>query len=100
MLDVVVQVSEAVAPPAVGGDCPVGDRKCMVFFGCTMTRGRGKAIVTATGMQTELGRIAKSLDDRTNGKTQLQKQLERLAMGLFVLALILGGVVIAVNNFT
>jgi magnesium-transporting ATPase (P-type) len=51
-------------------------------------------------MQTELGRIAKSLDDRTNGKTQLQKQLERLAMGLFVLALILGGVVIAVNNFT
>jgi Ca2+-transporting ATPase len=82
-----------------GGAPPLGDRKNMGFFGCVASRGRASAVVTATGMSTELGRIATSIGQSSAGKTGLQKQLELLGLSCFVVAIILGVVVMGVNRF-
>lgn len=58
---------------------PLGDRKNMVYMGSSITYGRGKAVVTATGMETEMGKIAGALDDAKEGKTPLQQKLDQLS---------------------
>ncbi len=65
----------------------VADRKNMVFSGTIVTKGRAKAIVTATGMQTELGKIASLIEQAKPEPTPLQKNLKNLAkfLGLFVI---------------
>ena len=75
------------------------ERRNMIFFGCVVARGRGTGVVVATGMQTELGKVAHSIGERPLAKTQLQKQLEKLALGLFLFALVLGVIVVGVNGF-
>jgi len=72
---------------------PLGDRKNMVYMNTTVTRGRGEYVVTATGMETEIGRIAGLLRATETEKTPLQKQLDGLAHSLAKLA---AGIVIAV----
>ncbi|KAI8371420.1 potassium/sodium efflux P-type ATPase [Radiomyces spectabilis] len=72
-----------------GSDIALGDRLNMVYSSTVLTKGRGKAIVTATGMQTEIGRIAKRLlDSGDNTKTPLQKSLDRMAIVLLAIAIL------------
>jgi P-type Ca2+ transporter type 2C len=56
----------------------IGDRKNMLFMGTTITSGRGRAIVVGTGMNTELGRIARMLEDTVPESTPLQQRLAKL----------------------
>ena len=65
----------------------------MVYMNTTVTRGRGEMVVTATGMETEIGRIAGLLRATETEKTPLQKQLDGLAHSLAKLA---GVIVVAV----
>jgi Ca2+-transporting ATPase len=58
-------------------ETPLAERNNMVFLGTSVTGGSGSALVIATGMETELGHIAKLLDTAASGETPLQRQLER-----------------------
>ncbi|MEO8563866.1 MAG: cation-translocating P-type ATPase [bacterium] len=80
---------------AVAESAPLGDRHDMVFSGTSATYGRGGAIVTATGMRTEVGRIAGMLHDAPAKKTPLQKELDRLGKLLAVIVVAIAVVMIA-----
>ncbi|MEK9198227.1 calcium-translocating P-type ATPase, PMCA-type [Ureibacillus sp. 179-F W5.1 NHS] len=73
----------------------LGDKINMVFSGSFVTNGRGKAIVTSIGMNTEIGKIANLLDSAKEKKTPLQVSLEqfgkRLAIGIIIICLIIFG---------
>ena len=70
-----------------GKDVPLGDRKNMVYMGSTVVYGRGVAVVTATGMDTEMGKIAGALAMAEEGKTPLQIKLGQLSKVLTWLVL-------------
>ena len=72
------KVSE-ILEPGKNGDVALGDRKNMVFTGSTVVYGRAKAVVVATGMDTEMGKIANALSSAKEGKTPLQKKLGQLS---------------------
>ena len=65
--------------PVTGADVPLGDRTCMAYMNTSVTRGRGEMVITATGMQTEIGHIAGMLAATESEKTPLQKQLDALS---------------------
>jgi len=69
---------------------PLGDRINMVYSGCLVTGGRGKAVVTETAMETEMGKIARLLNDTKKQLTPLQLRLKQLAKRISVIALISG----------
>jgi Ca2+-transporting ATPase len=79
------------------GDIPLGDRKNMVFMGSTVVYGRGRAVVTATGMDTEMGKIADALTQAEEGKTPLQRKLGQLSKILTWLVLGICAVIFAVS---
>jgi len=79
--------SEKDASIVVAEDAPLGDRTNMVFSGCSITYGTATAIVTAIGMDTEMGKIANLLDNEEEGQTPLQQKLAQLGKYLGVLAL-------------
>ena len=81
---------------AIEGDVPLGDRKNMVFSGCFVTYGRGRFLVTDTGMNTEMGKIATMLKSAEEKKTPLQISLDqfgkKLSIGILVICAVLFGV--------
>jgi len=81
----------AKSPETLPGDAPLGDRHDMVFSGTAATYGHGTAVVTATGMHTEMGRIAGLLKQTPDEATPLQRELDRTGriLGLVVVAIAL-----------
>ena len=68
-------------------DVPLGDRKNMCYMGSTVVYGRGKAVITGTGMDTEMGKIAGALAAAEEEQTPLQKKLDSLGKTLSFLVL-------------
>ncbi len=73
------KVTEAIIPKNGAKEVTLGDRKNMVYMGSTVVYGRGVVVVTATGMATEMGKIAGALAQAQEGKTPLQKKLSQLS---------------------
>ena len=80
-------------------DVPLGDRKNMMYMGSTVVYGRGKAVVTGTGMNTEMGKIAGALAQAEDEETPLQIKLGQLSKFLTVLVLGICAVIFAVGLF-
>jgi Ca2+-transporting ATPase len=78
-------------------DLPVGDRKNMVYAGTAITYGRGRALVTSTGMQTEFGKIAQLLQTIETGKTPLQQNLDKVGTVLARAALVVVAIIVALG---
>ena len=80
---------EAIELPEGAEDVPLGDRKNMVYMGSTVVYGRGKAVITSTGMNTEMGKIAGVLAQTEQEQTPLQRKLSELGktMSKLVLAI-------------
>lgn len=79
--------SEKDAEALVEENAPLGDRSNMVFSGCSITYGTATAIVTATGMDTEMGKIANLLDAEEESQTPLQQKLAQLGKYLGIMAI-------------
>lgn len=84
---------------AISEDVPLGDRTNMLFSGSFVTYGRGKAVVTDIGMETEVGRIAGLLKSTSEKQTPLQANLEDFGKKLSVLILVFCGILFAINVF-
>jgi len=76
---------------------PLGDRHNMVFSGCSVTYGTATAVVTATGMDTEMGKIANLLDSEEDSQTPLQQKLAQLGKYLGIVALAACAVIFVVG---
>jgi len=79
--------SEKDAASEVKPNSPLGDRSNMLFSGCSVTYGTALAVVTATGMNTEMGKIANLLSNEEETQTPLQKKLAQLGKYLGIMAL-------------
>ena len=89
--------SEKDADIPVKEDAPLGDRSNMIFSGCSITYGTATAVVTATGMDTEMGKIANLLDGEQETQTPLQKKLAQLGKYLGIMALAACAVIFVVG---
>ncbi|MGQ9667102.1 MAG: cation-translocating P-type ATPase, partial [Anaerolineae bacterium] len=78
-------------------DAPLGDRRNMAFMGTLVTYGRGRGIVVATGMRTQIGRIAAMIQEVEEEPTPLQQKLDQLGKWLGIAALVICGVVFLVG---
>ena len=80
-------------------EAPLGDRTNMLFSGSFVTYGRGKAVVTDIGMQTEVGKIAGLLKSTSEKQTPLQVSLEVFGKKLSIMILVFCGLLFAINVF-
>ncbi len=81
----------------VGDTIPLGDRRDMLYLGTAVTYGRGAALVTNTGMHTELGRIAELIQGVGGEETPLQKKIKGLSVMLALAVLVIVGLVFLVG---
>ena len=78
-----------IATTLAAGEIALGDRRNMLYLGTEVTRGRAEMVVTATGMRTELGKIADLIQTVQDDPTPLQRRLEQLGKQLATLALVI-----------
>ena len=83
--------------PLVHAEVPLGDRRNLGFAGTAVTYGRGRAVVVATGMQTEFGKIAQLLQTVEIGRTPLQENLDRVGAKLAYAAFAIVGVIVVLG---
>ncbi|MEK7326379.1 MAG: ATPase, partial [Chloroflexota bacterium] len=93
-----VPVSKHTAPLANDG-LALGDRANMVYSGTAVTYGRGRAVVAATGMSTEFGKVAQMLQTIETGKTPLQENLDKLGHALARAAFVVVAIIVALGLF-
>ncbi len=79
----------------ITGPVALGDRTNMVFSGTAVTRGRGKAIVTGTGMGTEMGKVARLLGSTDDERTPLQKEVDHVGRMLGLAVIVIALVIVA-----
>ncbi len=91
-----VPVEKQTAPLA-HAEVPLGDRRNLGFAGTAVTYGRGRAVVVATGMQTEFGKIAQLLQTVETGRTPLQENLDRVGSKLAYAAFAIVGVIVVLG---
>ena len=84
---------------AIAGETGLGDRHNMIFSGTTVTYGRGRAVVVATGMRTEMGRVAGMLRDAPDETTPLQRDLDRVGKMLGLTVVVIAVVMIVTIVF-
>ena len=94
-----VPVTKTADPLNLNGqkDIPLGDRKNMVYMGSTVVYGRGRAVITGTGMDTEMGKIAHALTQAKEEETPLQRKLNQLSKILTVLVIGICAIIFAVG---
>lgn len=88
---------EKITAPLTQPDLGLGDRRNMLYMGTIVTYGRGKAVVTGTGMQTELGKIAQLISDVRGEQTPLQKKLDQLGRMLAVVGLAVAAAIVVLG---
>ncbi|MFN8464639.1 MAG: cation-translocating P-type ATPase [Caldilineaceae bacterium] len=86
----------------IAGEAGIGDQVNMIFSGTVATFGRGKAVVTGTGMQTEMGKIAGMMQAAPEEDTPLQKEIDHvgrlLGIGVIIIAVVIVVTIVLVNN--
>jgi Ca2+-transporting ATPase len=93
--DSVVKINDIIDKENVA----IGDRKNMIFSGSFVTYGRGTALVTSIGMETEIGKIASLLKSAKEKKTPLQESLDNFGKKLSVIILIIAALIFLINVF-
>jgi P-type Ca2+ transporter type 2C len=83
--------------PIATADLPVGDRKNLAYAGTAVTYGRGRALVTSTGMQTEFGKIAQMLQSVETVRTPLQQNLDKVGSVLARAAFVVVAIIVALG---
>lgn len=86
--------SEKTVDPVGDEDAPLGDRQSMAYMGTAITDGRGRLIITATGSQTEMGRIGRLLEEAGSRDSPLERKLEQLGRALVLIVIALSGIIV------
>lgn len=95
----VAKLLGALVLPKDTDDVPLADRKNMCYMGSTVVYGRGRAVVVATGMDTEMGKIADAISQAEDEETPLQKKLNELSRILSIACIIICVLVFAITWF-
>ncbi|WP_273483226.1 calcium-transporting P-type ATPase, PMR1-type [Desulforamulus ruminis] len=90
-------VKKRVANMAGVEEVSLGDTRNMAYMGTVVVRGRGRGVVTATGMQTEMGHITKMIQEAEEDQTPLQRRLEQLGKTLVLFCLVVCGLVVVLG---